>query len=107
VISCPVPVDAFGFSFGWGHGADELAGEEHLQDAGAEPDGDELAGEVSAGRDLLVADPDQAAGRHPAVDLGRAHRERLAWLDRPAGAARTSRVATTPMFPPPQRPLMS
>jgi hypothetical protein len=31
------------------HGADQLAGEEHLQDAGMQPDGDDLAGEVPAG----------------------------------------------------------
>ena len=31
------------------HGADELAGEEHLEHGGVEPDGDDLAGEVSAG----------------------------------------------------------
>jgi hypothetical protein len=30
-------------------GADELAGEEHLQHGGVEPDGDDLAGEVLAG----------------------------------------------------------
>jgi hypothetical protein len=29
---------------------------------GVEPDGDDLAGEVAAGGDLLVADPDEAAG---------------------------------------------
>jgi hypothetical protein len=38
-------------------GADELAGVEDLQQAGVEPDGDDLAGEVSAGWDLLVAHP--------------------------------------------------
>ena len=31
------------------HGTDELAGEEHLEDAGVELDGDDLAGEVAAG----------------------------------------------------------
>jgi hypothetical protein len=36
---------------------------------------------VQACGDLLVADADQAAGRHPASDLGRAHRDRLAGLD--------------------------
>jgi hypothetical protein len=30
-------------------GADELAGEEHLEHGGVEPDGDDLAGEVPAG----------------------------------------------------------
>jgi hypothetical protein len=30
-------------------GADELAGEEDLEDGGVEPDGDDLAGEVAAG----------------------------------------------------------
>ena len=30
-------------------GADELAGEEDLEHAGVEPDGDDLAGEVAAG----------------------------------------------------------
>jgi hypothetical protein len=30
-------------------GADQLAGEEDLQDAGVEPDGDDLAGEVPTG----------------------------------------------------------
>jgi hypothetical protein len=54
-----------------GDGADELAGEEHLQHGGVEPDGDDLAGEVLACRDLLVADPDEAAGRHPTGHLGR------------------------------------
>ena len=34
---------------GAGHGADELAGEEHLEHAGVELDGDDLAGEVAAG----------------------------------------------------------
>jgi len=34
---------------GAGHGADELAGEEHLQHARVEPDGDDLAGQVPAG----------------------------------------------------------
>jgi hypothetical protein len=29
--------------------ADELAGEEHLEHGGVEPDGDDLAGEVPAG----------------------------------------------------------
>ena len=32
-----------------GDGADQLAGEEHLQDAGMQPDGDDLAGEVPVG----------------------------------------------------------
>jgi hypothetical protein len=32
-----------------GHGADELAGEVHLDHGGVEPDGDDPAGEVSAG----------------------------------------------------------
>jgi hypothetical protein len=32
-----------------GDGADELAGEEDLQQSGVQPDGDDLAGEVSAG----------------------------------------------------------
>jgi hypothetical protein len=32
-----------------GDGAEELAGEEDLQQGGVEPDGDDLAGEVSAG----------------------------------------------------------
>jgi len=32
-----------------GHGADELAGEVHLERAGVEPDGNDLAGEVPAG----------------------------------------------------------
>jgi hypothetical protein len=31
------------------HGKDELAGEEHLEQGGVEPDGDDLAGEVPAG----------------------------------------------------------
>jgi hypothetical protein len=31
------------------HGTDELAGEEHLEHAGVELDGDDLAGEVPAG----------------------------------------------------------
>jgi len=31
------------------HRADELAGEEHLEHGGMEPDGDDLAGEVAAG----------------------------------------------------------
>ena len=31
------------------HGADELAGEEDLQDAGLQPHGDDLAGEVPTG----------------------------------------------------------
>jgi hypothetical protein len=31
------------------HGADELAGEEHLEHGGVEPDGDDLAGEVPTG----------------------------------------------------------
>ena len=31
------------------HGADELAGEEDLEHAGVQPDGDDLAGEVPAG----------------------------------------------------------
>jgi hypothetical protein len=30
-------------------GADELAGEEHLEHGGVQPDGDDLAGEVPAG----------------------------------------------------------
>ena len=34
---------------GAGHGADQLAGEEYLQDAGVDPDGDDLAGQVPAG----------------------------------------------------------
>jgi hypothetical protein len=63
-------------------GADELAREEYLQHGGMQPDGDDLAGEVPAGGDLLVADPDQAAGRHPPGDLGGAHRERLVGLQR-------------------------
>ena len=45
-------------------GADQLAGEEDLEHGGVQPDGDDLAGEVPAGWELLVADPDQAAGRH-------------------------------------------
>ena len=32
-----------------GHGADELAGEEDLEDGGVQPDGDDLAGEMPAG----------------------------------------------------------
>jgi hypothetical protein len=32
-----------------GHGADELAGEVHLEHGGVESDGDDLAGEVPAG----------------------------------------------------------
>ena len=34
---------------GAGHGADELASKEHLEHAGVQPHGDDLAGEVSAG----------------------------------------------------------
>jgi hypothetical protein len=40
------------------HGADELAGEEDLQHGWMEAHGDDLAGEVPAGGDLLVAHPD-------------------------------------------------
>jgi hypothetical protein len=66
---------------GAGHGADELAGEEDLEHGWVQPHGDDLAGQVPAGGELLVADADQAAGRHPAGDLGRADGERLAGLD--------------------------
>jgi hypothetical protein len=34
---------------GAGDGADELAGEVHLEHGGVQPDGDDLAGEVAAG----------------------------------------------------------
>ena len=34
---------------GAGHGPDELAGEEDLEHAGVQPDGDDLAGQVPAG----------------------------------------------------------
>jgi hypothetical protein len=34
---------------GAGYGADELAGEEHLEHGGMQLDGDDLAGEVPAG----------------------------------------------------------
>jgi len=37
------------FGAGVWQGADELAGVEDLEHAGVEPDGDDLAGEVSAG----------------------------------------------------------
>jgi hypothetical protein len=63
------------------HGANQLAGEEDLEDGGVEPDGDDLAGEVSTGGDLLVADPDEAAGRHPTGDLGGADDDALGGLD--------------------------
>jgi hypothetical protein len=47
------------------HGADELAGEEHLQHGRVQSDGGDLAGEVPAGEDLLVADP--RSGRWPTL----------------------------------------
>ena len=34
---------------GAGHGADELAGEEDLEQGGVQPHGDDLAGELAAG----------------------------------------------------------
>ena len=60
------------------HGADELAGEEDLEHGWVEPHGDDLAGQVPAGWDLLAADPDEAAGRHSAGGLGGADRDGLA-----------------------------
>ena len=52
-----------------GHGADELAGEVHLEHGGVQLDGDDLAGEVPAGCDLLVADPEPAIVAEPVPDL--------------------------------------
>ena len=39
------------------HGADELAGEEDLEHGWVEPHGDDLAGQVPAGWDLLAPTP--------------------------------------------------
>jgi hypothetical protein len=50
------------------------------QEFRVQQDGDYLAGEVPAGCDLLVADPNHAIDRHPAGDLGGANRDGLEGL---------------------------